>query len=422
MTHPFQPAHRKILLVSAYANPAMRATSREHLFAFRKYSEDNVYYLNLVHKSVPSCVCSVDFDLIVFHTFFLTAHWRGREYFRKLTDRAGLLKMSRAVKVMLPQDEFIHSDLLSEFIDEFSIDHVFSVAPPSAWKAIYRGVHLEKVKYHHVLTGYFDEERLMKISAVGRSRERPVDIGYRTAGTPPPWFGRHGYLKQQIAEIFLARAPEKGLKVDISTRSEDTIPGDAWYDFLANCKYTLGVESGTSLIDPDGAIRKRTETYLAAHPEASFSEVEEACFPGLDGRVQLYAISPRHLEACATRTCQILTEGDYGGILQGGVHYLPLKKDFSNIDDILSRVANDFDRKAIVERAYTDIVTSGRFTYRDFVTHVVETSLGDKPASNEGGRSGAGIYHWMNTVETLERMAMKLLYPFKRYLKQDTGL
>jgi hypothetical protein len=181
------------------------------------------------------------------------------------------------------------------------------------------------------------------------------------------------------------------------------------------------VESGTSLIDPDGSIRRRTEAYLAGRPEASFDEVENACFPGLDGRVRLYAISPRHLEACATRTCQILTEGEYNGILQAGVHYLPLKKDFSNIDVVLEQVARDDRRTAIVEKAYADIVISGQYTYRQFVRCVVETSLSGKPARYGHKRStaAAALYRWMNVVESLERTALRYLYSSKRHLIGD---
>jgi hypothetical protein len=330
--------------------------------------------------------------------------------------KATALKGIQAVKAMLPQDEFIHSDLLSEFINEFSVDHVFSVAPPSTWKAIYRGIDFGRVQFHNVLTGYLDEERLPKIAAIGAaSRQRPIDIGYRTAGRPVPWFGCHGYLKQQIAEIFQEKAAAKGLVTDISTRDEDAIPGDAWYDFLARCKYTLGVESGTSLIDPDGTLRGLTEAYLARHPQAPFSDVEAACFPGLDGRVNLYALSPRHLEACVTRTCQILTEGDYNGILEAGTHYIPLKKDFSNIDDVLERVARGDGRDGITERAYDDIVASGRYTYRHFVRTVVETSLEGRPTGKTFS-AGAALFHWMAFAEALERSAMNLLYPFKSYL------
>ncbi|PKN83905.1 MAG: hypothetical protein CVU51_11490 [Deltaproteobacteria bacterium HGW-Deltaproteobacteria-1] len=300
MNVPGARRKRKILLVTAYAEYPMRAASLDHLYAFRHYAEDDVYYLNLVLKSVPSYVLKVDFDLIIFHTFFLTNHWRGPDHFRKMLKRAAILKDSRAVKVMLPQDEFIYSDLLGEFINEFKIDIVFSVAPPDTWRAIYRNVDFNRVRFSRVLSGYLDEKKLKQIVPPEESlNNRPVDIGYRTAGKPFYWFGRHGFLKQTIADIFRQRAPSMGLSTDISTEQKDAIRGQEWYLFLARCKYTIGVESGTGLIDFNGSIRECTDQYLRNHPLAKMEEVEAACFPGMDGSVPLYAISPRHLECCA---------------------------------------------------------------------------------------------------------------------------
>ncbi len=113
----------------------------------------------------------------------------------------------------------------------------------------------------------------------------------------------------------------------------------------------------------------------------SFDELEAKCFPGRDGELALFAISPRHLEACATRTVQILVEGSYSGVLQPGVHYLELKRDLSNLDAVLETVAAE-DSREIAERAYADIVASGRFTYRRLVEDV-ERVL---PAASGGRR------------------------------------
>jgi hypothetical protein len=411
---------RKILLVSAYADFPMRATSSDHLYAFRRYADDEVYYLNLVLKSVPRYVLKIDFDLIVFHTFFLTNHWRGPAHFRKLLNRAEPLKASKAVKAMLPQDEFIQSDLLCEFIREFNIDIVFSVAPPDTWRAIYRGVDFNRVRFCNVLTGYLDEGKLNAIVAPKASlRDRPIDIGYRTLGKPFYWYGRHGFLKQDISDVFQRQAPAMGLVTDISTRQEDAIPGDEWYRFLARCKYTLGVESGTSMIDPDGKIRERTERYVELHPEADMNEVEAACFPGVDGSTRLYALAPRHLECCATRTCQILTEGEYGGILKAGVHYIELKKDFSNIDVVLKDIVDDQRRTEIVEKAFTDVVASGKYTYRSFVRFVIQCSLaGRNPRMTSWSQwiQERIVHRWMYVVEAWERLGMRLLSPLKPLL------
>lgn len=415
-------AKRKILLVTAYAEYPLRAASFDHLYAFRRYSEDDVYYLNLVFKKVPRYVRKVDFDLIIFHTFFLTNHWRGPDHFRKMLKRAETLKDSSAVKVMLPQDEFVYSDLLCEFINKFKIDIVFSVAPPDTWRAIYRKVNFNRVRFSRVLSGYLDENKLQQIVPSEQSLDhRPVDIGYRTAGKPFYWFGRHGFLKQTIADIFRERAPAKGLATDISTEEKDAIRGQEWYRFLASCKYTIGVESGTGLIDCNGSIRECTDQYLRKHPHAKMEEVEAACFPGKDGSVPLYAISPRHLECCATRTCQILTEGDYNGILQPGVHYLSLKKDFSNFDDVLNEVVLDRKRSQLVKRAFEDVVASGHYTYKKFVDTIMEQSLAaslPKVVTRHRRLLARIVFNWMRAVETWEHLMMRTLSPIKPFLRK----
>jgi hypothetical protein len=414
---------RKVLLVSAYADYPMRATSREHLYAFRQYANDDIYYLNLVVKKVPKYVLKVDFDLIIFHTFFLTNHWRGREHFSKLIKRAEPLKKTQGVKAMLAQDEFINSDLLSEFINDFKIDFVFSVAPPTTWKNIYRTVDFERVRFFNVLTGYLDETKLPKIIASKESiNNRHIDIGYRAMGRPAYWMGSHGFLKQEIADVFQKEAGSFGLNTDISTSQDDAILGDDWYVFLSRCKYTIGVESGTSMVDQDGSIRECTERYLVSHPDAGMKEVEAVCFPGLDGTTLLFALAPRHLECCATRTCQVLIEGDYNGILKPGVHYIELKKDFSNMRDVLKDIADDSKRSSLVNRAYDDIVASGKYTYRSFVTFVLDSCI---PSSGHYCRSGwkgqvrsKFILTLMDFVEKWEQFCIILLSPLRGFIRK----
>jgi hypothetical protein len=405
---------RNILVVYACAVSPLRATTWEHLYAFRHYSADNVYYLNLAFKRVPWYVRALTFDLIIFHTLFLSNHWGGAAHFGKLLNKAKALKRSKAVKIMLPQDEFFYSNLYCDLINEFGIDYVFSVAPETEWPKIYHAVDFRRVKFRQVLAGYLDDRKLDWIVALGQSdQDRPIDIGYRTAGKPYFWFGRHGFLKQQVADVFQAKAPGRGLSIDISTHNKDTILGDEWYRFLARCKYTLGVESGTSLLDLDGSIHEKTQAYLALHPEADFAEVEAACFPNLDGTSQLYAISSRHLEACATRTCQVLTAGDYNGILHPGWHYIELKKDFSNIDEVLDIMARDDVRPTIVEQAYREVIASGQYTYKHFVAFVTEQSLGNATpqASTPWGLAWhRAMYVWMQWVETVEWLWIKLVY------------
>ncbi|MBL7069127.1 MAG: N-acetyl sugar amidotransferase [Candidatus Omnitrophica bacterium] len=352
----------------------MRETLKDYLYSFARHSTHRVFYLNTAF-GVPRYILGIDFDLVIFPTIFLTSIRWSRLPYSVLVRKTAVLKKIDAVKIALTQDEFIRTDVISQFINGFGISAVFSVAEEGEWKKIYPDVDRSKVKFARVLTGYLEEKTLRKIQRLfKRKGDRPVDIGYR-ANKAPYWLGRHGYLKTKIADLFKEYAPKRRFRMDISTEKRDLFLGFDWYRFLLNCKYFIGVEGGSSILDKDGSIRDKAENYLADNPNAGFEEVEEACFKGLDGGLNISTISPRHLEACATRTCQILVEGDYNGILKPNLHYIPLKKDFSNIEEVLKIIKNDSLRGEIVERAYRDIVESQRFTYKDFVRDVLAGSL-----------------------------------------------
>jgi hypothetical protein len=77
-------------------------------------------------------------------------------------------------------------------------------------------------------------------------------------------------------------------------------------------------------------------------------------------------------------------EGEYNGILTPWVHYIPFKKDFSDIDEVLAILKKDELREHMVEQTYQDIVRSGKYSYRAFVKFVfdrIEKDVNPTPAS-----------------------------------------
>lgn len=419
-----------ILVVYYSREHPMRVTVFDHLYSFRRHSGRPCYYLNLAERRPGTHLFWMGFALVVFHTSFLSPRW-NLAHFRELVDKARPLRDLPGVKIALPQDEFLHTDALCEFLRNFDVTHVFSVMPESEWPKIYRGVDRTRVKFFRVLTGYLETETLARIEQpAATAPERNIDIGYR-AWRAAPWLGRHGLLKATLAEVFQQRAAQAGLRVDISTRDQDVFRGDSWYDFLLRCKYTLGVEGGASILDRDGTIRRRTEAFLQRNPGASFAEIEQACFPGMDGSVHLVAISPRHLEACATRSCQVLVEGEYNGILKPGAHYIEVRRDFSNVDEVLDLIRQDTRREELTDRAYRDIVASEAYTYRRFVRFVLEQALGPPPAGQSRAQSGglwllstwgavADRASWARVSFRLRCAALirRLPLPFQRVLRR----
>jgi hypothetical protein len=411
-----------VLVAYAVLQWPLRGTVEDHLYSFRRHGTRDYSYVNLAVPGLVHPYALARYDAIVWHTSVLAwLRWPPREQQRGLRKRAARLRDCASVHVALPQDEFLLSDRVNDFIREFGVSHVFSVAPPSEWPKIYDGLDLRHTTVSRVLTGYLDDATVRRIGAIlADGRERRIDIGYRTV-PGKSYLGRHGAMKVEIADAVRERAEARGLRVDISTRAEDTFFGDDWYRFLASCRYTIGIEGGASILDRDGSVRACVENRLFQDPQATFPELEAACFPGRDGELSLFAISPRHLEACATRTAQILVEGEFGGILRPDEHYLPLRRDLSNLDQVLDAVEQDRDLPAAIsDRAHREVVESGSYTYRRLVRDV-EARLPSPTATQHHP-----VWTWASlATDTASRplipLATKSLMPARRRLLTAIG-
>jgi hypothetical protein len=359
----------RVLVV--YAAYTTRSNLLDSLYSLRRFTRHRVAYLNIAARRMPGLVARQPWDLIVFHTLFFSRKF-DREQQLALFDRVMPLAANTARKVLTPQDEFVNSDIVCDFARRIGAHMICSVQPPAAWPAVYGALDGSGIRLRGILTGYLDRDR---VAACARfltpEHRRPIDVGYRTIGKPVPWFGRHGFLKQTIAQAFTPALAAAGLRHDISTEDRDALASSAWYDFLGRCRYTLGVEGGTSILDQDGSIRRRSDAFQREHPDAAFEQIEAAAFPGVDGSFAGFAVSPRHLEACMTGTCQILTEGEYSGVLQPNVHYIPVTKDLSNVDAVVRQLGDEALRRRIVDNAYRDIVLSGRYSIERYPEAVI---------------------------------------------------
>jgi hypothetical protein len=375
------------VLVLYHANQSpLRTTIADHLFALAKYRAGETIFLNVAVRSVPPWTEQLGIDVVVFHTTLLAQRWNPRA-FLKVRRRLDRLRGGSWTKFAIPQDEFINTDALCDFLRDFHVDHVLTCAAPSQWPVIYGDLARGPMSFTQVLTGYLDPRTVARIDRLASETEhQAVDIAYR-AWRPEYWLGRHAQLKSSIAEAFETEAPNHGLTTDISLRERDTLLGDAWYRLLLGARWTIGVEGGASVIDRDGSLRRRTLEYVRTHPSASFEEVEAACFPGQEGNLDLMTLSPRHLEACATRTAQVLVEGEYNGILNAGVHYLPLKQDLSNVAEVCEAMRDDELRESLANRAFRDIVESHRFDYEALARLVVPETTRRSSHRSEVGQS-----------------------------------
>ena len=389
------------LVVYALLDWPLRSTLHDHLYSFRQSSASRVFYLNVLVQRIPRWLLALDFDLIVYHNSFFSTRWTP-EIFQEVSESVDELACLSATSVALVQDEFLMGNVVTDFINQTEIDVVFTTAAETEIEKLYPRVDRQQTRFHRVLTGYLATATLDRIARIVEDTpERKNDIGYR-AYRSDFWLGSHGVMKWKIAEAVAEIARRDGLVVDISTSPEDTLLGDRWFEFLASCRYTIGVEGGASIADLDGEVKSATEAYLARNPRASFDEVKMECFRDRDGELSHFALSPRHLEACATRTAQVLVEGEYNGVLTPWVHYFPVKKDLSDLERVLELSRDEGLREAMVERAYVDIVESGSYVYSAFVTEVEEVALGEPMRGRLPSRRADA---WLLANRLLERYA-----------------
>lgn len=413
-----------LVLYHSRIAPVRRAI-HDHLYSFRRYGGRPCIYINMAVRSVPSWIGDLDIDLVVLHTILLSDRWQPDD-FLDVARRMRPIRNVRAPRVALPQDEFLNTDVLVKVLGDLGVDHVFSCAPPEEWSKIYGPLMDKGAGLTQVLPGYLEPHTVERIGRLaGEAPKRDIDIGYR-AWKPKPWLGRHGMMKGWIADAVEAEGRRRGLRVDISLDERRTLIGDDWFRFLLRSRYTIGVESGASVLDRDGRLRACADEYVDAHPDALFEDVEVSCFPGMDGQLNLRTISPRHLEACATRTPQILVEGRYSGILQPDRHYIPLKPDFSNLGAVVDDVARGEDHRDIAEQAYADIVASGRYGYEGFVRTVLSAApaaAATKPRSHGILLRGLSAWEHANDGPTWGWVRVRQrIRPLAREVLRRTGL
>jgi len=310
-------------------------------------------------------------------------HWEAG-YFRERASQCAPVAELNCPKIAIVQDEFYNIDLVVEFLGGIGVTHVLTCSEETEWRKLYGKLDLQRVKLRTVLSGYVDETRMRKVPSIPLAN-RSVDLGYR-AWKNPYWLGEHGMKKVRIAEVVGAAARRRGLRVDINNPAAlDFLIGKRWYEFLSRCRAVLGVEGGASVLDRDGTVRQRVEAYLRHHPDATFDETRQHCFPERDHELKLACLSPRHLEACVTRTCQVLLEGNYNGVLRPWEHYIPVKHDFSNVDEVLNALQDDDLVQRLVNQAYEETVASGKWSYRTFVREIERTIIDTVPTQRSFG-------------------------------------
>jgi hypothetical protein len=179
--------------------------------------------------------------------------------------------------------------------------------------------------------------------------ERVIDIGYRSFASPL-YLGHDE--RRELADRVRVAAARQGLSTDISLSPADRFDEAGWAGFLNRCRGQIGTEAGGDHFELTDETRQRVNEYLDAEPNATFIDVHSRFFAGRSADVSGRALSGRVVEAAATKTVQLLLEGEYGGLFLPDVHYIPVRKDYANVDEALERLRDDAACAEVAENAY----------------------------------------------------------------------
>jgi hypothetical protein len=199
--------------------------------------------------------------------------------------------------------------------------------------------------------------------------ERDIDVGF-VGDIYWPFVGDRE--RTNLIEYFGKNGEARGLRCDIRAGRSSRMPRDEWAAFLNRSRTLIGAESGTYYLNEKGALLDRARTYnLKQRQDATFEEVFAKFFAGVSRGVSGKSISSRHFEAIGTKTCQVLIEGDYNGILKAGEHYIPVRPDLSDIDEAIRVLRDQAHCRSIAERTYDLAMSAHTYDHRvaDVLAH-----------------------------------------------------
>lgn len=345
---------------------AQTAAVYDQLLSFKDFSENEVCYALGTREGVGKegvaeiARLATGFDVIVLHhsvrlyvTHYINEAW------------AEVLASCAAYKVLFLQDDYERTETTRCWMEKIGFDAFFTVVPEPYWEAVYPRARFPKLEMQQVLTGYVPKWALTR-QPVKPLAQRSRFIGYR-AFKLPCYFGDLGREKYRIGVKMREICEARGIAVDIEWDREKRIYGPAWFDFIEDCRATLGTESGSNVFDEDGGIERRISEALKKDPDLEYEEIHRRFMSGHEGRVKMNQVSPRIFESIALGSALVLFEGDYSGVVRAEEHFIPLKKDFSNVDEVLDKLRDTALLEAMTRRAYKDVIESGRYSYETFI-------------------------------------------------------
>lgn len=348
------PPYLKVANPSKYKNPQGSRLKRRwtpYRFLYESYS---LGYIPLMHfltrnqllwnlSEIPS------YELIVL------LHSTNADSMLPLSLLAPYLKNRKGKLLIFVGNEYCLMPEKIGFINEVEADFIASQLPENTAVWLYNDCKQSKIlAIPHALNSKiyrcYRENHLRKVDLGFIGDEYSYSIG--------------DIERSRLAEYFQKMHSKSIERKDIRMGRKLRLPRKQYVHFLNSIRCTIGAESGTYYLEKTDKTQKEIEDFLSLNPKANFEEVFNRFFRKYRNPVNGKAVSSRHFEAIGTKTAQILLEASYNGILRADLHYVSLKKDYSNIQDVIERIEDKDYIQKLVDSAYEYAAESHTYSHR----------------------------------------------------------
>jgi hypothetical protein len=332
------PPYLKVSNPSKFRNPEGIKLKRKRTPYQLLYQAYSLCYTPFL-KTLMRTGVMWDFSEILNYDLIVLLHSTNADSILPLVLLESYFKSRKGKLLMFVGNEYCLMPEKIRFINDVEVDYVASQLPEDAARWLYSDCSNSNL----LLVPHALNEKVYR--PYQEKQSRPIEIGFIG--------DRYSYAigdveRTELAEYFAQNSRGKKLTTDIRIGRKLRIPREEYVKFLNSTRGTIGAESGTYYLEKTDRTQKEVEAFLSRHPDATFEEVYEGFFKNYTNPINGKAISSRHFEPIGTKTCQILLEGNYNGILKPNTHYIPLNKDYSNVDEVLERFADrDYVRRMV---------------------------------------------------------------------------
>jgi hypothetical protein len=375
---------------------------RDYVQAFGDYSSHNIHYYDTDSGSLD--INLEPFDSIIFNYCYWSRCWSiPKDLLKRLSTFSGL-------KIAIFQDEYDYFLWHEKTIISLNIDIIITCVPEKHWRDVFRDDAFRKVIFINALTGYVPDSFLNFKNPIPL-KDRAWSLGYRSRPLPYT-YGRLAWEKQIIGQRMKQICTDLCIPTNIEVSEESRIYGIGWLEFLGNCRAVLGVESGSNVFDFDGSLKPAIKEFIKNNPTIDFDAIYERFLKGNEEKIYMNQISPRIFEAIAMKTALVLFEGNYSGVIQPWIHYIPLKKDFSNVSIVLTFL-NDYTRmEEMINKAYDDIIISGKYHFKNYI-NLIDSHISKYSLRENEYKPIYGVIAWRKSPDLkLEYISSKTYHSF----------